>query len=245
MKNVYLVFLFLTACANVPVETQAVPTPIIPVTIPAKDPGKIEATCPPKGVFQAVDASEPVTQRFLDVVKFLGVTTVIRYGDIPGNETLKGKIPKLAEIDMIKKSGLKMLFVFQHNNGSIKSFTTTRGYQDATLMQLLYPNEKVWFYGVDADFVSKQDQAAVLAYAKSFKETADLHGKLVGVYGSGLTLKTLTAAGLAKYTWVAQSTGFAGTKEFSASGKWDLWQDMPRDCGGINVDFNKLQGELK
>jgi hypothetical protein len=38
----------------------------------------------------------------------------------------------------------------------------------------------------------------------------------VGVYGSGHVCQALTQAGLAEYTWLAMSTGWAGSRDFAA-----------------------------
>ena len=39
------------------------------------------------------------------------------------------------------------------------------------------------------------------------------------------------------------SKGFRGTKEYTASDQWNMLQFLDRDCGGINVDFNKVNPE--
>ena len=52
----------------------------------------MESTCPDPGVFGAVDLCQTATQHFLDVMKYLGVKTIIRYYDYQ-HESLVGKTP--------------------------------------------------------------------------------------------------------------------------------------------------------
>src|SRR4051812_43293265 len=60
----------------------------------------------------------------------------------------------------------------------------------------------------------------------------------IGVYGSGLTCKTLLDLGLVKLTWLSQSTGFRGTPEYNPSRRWNLLQLLPKPLCGISVDPN-------
>lgn len=222
----------------------ATSTAIEVVEMPAKRPAVVESTCPGVGEYQAVDASEPVTTRFLEVMKWLKVKTIIRYGDYV-NETIRGKTPKAAELKLIREAGFDMRFVFQHNNSSINSFTTARGTGDANRMKELYPAESIFYFGVDGEFEKSDEQAKVKTYAVAFAAVARTAGKKVGVYGSGLTCKNLMAAGLVDACWLANATGWTGTPAFTATMKWLMKQSLPKNCGGINVDFDKINPALK
>jgi len=208
----------------------------------------MESTCPKPGVFQAVDLSQPVTPRFLATMKYLGIKKIIRYGDHV-NETIKGKTPKAAEIKAILDAGFEFEAVFQHNNrwarrdGTLyNTFTSARGTQDAERMRELYPNLPRWWYGVDFDVVNSTQMAAVEKYAASFKVVAEKYGKEVGAYGSGYSLRILREKGLIKWRWISMSTGFRETRTAMNAKAYDLLQTLDRDCGGINVDFNYVNG---
>lgn len=195
----------------------------------------------------AVDLCEPVTQHFLDSVKERGVKTIIRYYDYP-NETIRGKTPKKDELDLIKKNGFQMLAVFQHNNDRISTFTSERGRKDALraieLAKLWHqPSGSAIYYGVDDEFETDAEQAAVNNYAVAFAEVVRKSGYKLGAYGAGHTLRKLLSSKLVEYAWISQSTGFKGSKDFYESGRWSLKQEMPSDCGGINVDFNIVNPE--
>src|SRR5947199_9513133 len=77
---------------------------------------------------EAVDSSAPVTQNFLDKMKAIGISTVIRYYDHE-DETLPGKTLRRGERDVIVMNGLKIGVVFQHRNNKFASFTAIRGRQ--------------------------------------------------------------------------------------------------------------------
>lgn len=209
----------------------------------------MESTCPAPGIFGAVDLSQPAPQHFLDVMKYLGVKTVIRYYDYE-NESLKGKTPHADEIAMIGKSGFKMLGVFQHSNNSIATFETPgRGTKDATRSVELatlwkQPKGSCIYFGVDFDPSLGSEMTAVKGYAADFAKVARAAGYRVGAYGSGLTLETLLDAGLIDLAWLSMSTGFQHSKAFASGSRWNLHQVKDRTCGGINVDFNYVNGDI-
>ncbi len=210
---------------------------------PVAKPDHLEATCPAPGVFGAVDLSQYCTERFLQTMKYLGVKTVLRYYDVPGSSTLPQKIPTTAELALIKKYGFKVCMVFQHNNSKLASFTSERGKRDAGIVLELakkwgQPKGSGVYFGVDFDPHPGSEMDAVKAYAKEFHSIIHAAGFRVGAYGSGYTMETLTAAGLIELTWLSMSTGFRHSKEYAASGKWNLKQVLDRDCGGINCDFD-------
>lgn len=223
----------------VPVTPEKPQEPGKPVTKPAN----LESTCPAPGVFGAVDLSQYATQRFLDTMKYLGVKTIIRYYDYPGSPTLPQKIPTAAELAMIKANGFKFCGVFQHSNNRIASFTKERGIKDAGKVLEL---AKLWkqpkgsgvYFGVDFDPSESEIVGPIEDYAFEFSKIIRGAGFRVGVYGSGLTLETLFAMGYIELTWLSMSTGFRKSKEYAASGKWNLKQVLDRNCGGINCDFD-------
>jgi hypothetical protein len=237
----------MSCSANIAAPTRPpnVVSPPIQPTPPSKPQPPISVPgCPAPGTIQAVDLSVAVDQKFLDTMKKISVNTVIRYGDYLGNETIRGKIPRQAEIDLIKKNGFKFLAVFQHNNSKFASFTSTRGKADAEEMYKLYPMLPVWYYGVDFD-ASTAQQSNIELYAKAFKVVADKYGKKIGAYGSGRTLTNLFSKGLIDKKWISQSTGFGGTRELTASGKYDMLQKLPvKTCGGKEFDPNIVKGDI-
>lgn len=68
----------------------------------------------------------------------------------------------------------------------------------------------------------------------------------IGAYSNGLTLAALLDAGLIQYAWLSASMGFTGSKEFSKTNRWNLWQRLPIDQNwdGVSVDINDTQGDF-
>jgi hypothetical protein len=211
----------------------------------------VDLTGCPTFAFNAVDVAKPVTQKFLDAMKAKGVKVIIRYGDHP-NETIKGKTPKKEELDLIKNNGFQFLAVFQHNNrwqnyttgaayDTFQKIPAQRGKMDAERMQVLYPNARSWYYGVDFDAYTAQQLKQVEIYGRAFKEVADKYGKPVGAYGGGTALTMLRDKGLIKYLWVSMSTGFSGTKALTQSGKYHMLQKLWKPlCQGFSLDADVM-----
>jgi hypothetical protein len=53
----------------------------------------------------------------------------------------------------------------------------------------------------------------------------------IGVYGSGLCCDLIVGKGLAAFSWLSQSTGFAGSKAYAALARYNLIQGMPELVG--------------
>lgn len=218
---------------------------------PQLEPGPAIKGCP-TFAFNAVDVAEPVTQAFLDAMKKKGVKLIIRYGDHP-NETIKGKTPKAAELELIRKNGFQFLAVFQHNNrwahyttgaayDTFRSAAASRGKLDAERMRELYPKARSWYYGVDFDAYTKEQLAGVETYAREFKKVADKYGKPVGAYGGGTALEMLAGKGLITYKWISMSTGFSGTAALTQSGRFHLLQKLWKEkCAGLSLDADVMK----
>lgn len=71
----------------------------------------------------------------------------------------------------------------------------------------------------------------------------------IGAYSSGMICKNLLANKLVDFCWLAMSTGWPGSKEFQASGKWSLIQQRTTFCKGwqfkeqemARFDFNRIK----
>jgi Domain of unknown function (DUF1906) len=72
----------------------------------------------------------------------------------------------------------------------------------------------------------------------------------VGGYGSGATCNMLLRKKLVSFCWAAMSTGWPGSKQFIASGRWSLAQQHTTFCKGwtfngketARFDFNRIKG---
>jgi hypothetical protein len=56
----------------------------------------------------------------------------------------------------------------------------------------------------------------------------------VGVYGSGLCCGTLVERGMAELSWLSQSSGFAGSRQYADQKRYDLIQMLPARIVGAD-----------
>lgn len=100
------------------------------------------------------------------------------------------------------------------------------------------------YFAVDYD-ASKDDIAGPITdyfdgIVESFRaEGLGNPGYKVGVYGSGATCRAMIAAGVVDFTWLAQSTGWAGHESFV---DWNLKQGAGTNLCGIDVDTDEARG---
>jgi len=195
---------------------------------------------------EAVDSSAPVNQSFLDQMKAIGISTIIRYYDHEA-ETLPGKTLRRGERDAIVMNGLKMGVVFQHRNNKFASFTALRGRQDAERSLVLaaensQPRGSAIYFGVDGPWNTPYELSNIMAYFREVNARMAGSGYRVGVYGSGLVCNTLLANSLAELCWLAAPTAWPDFSAYYQTKRWKLVQLPTTQCGGRSVDFNLTNG---
>jgi len=120
--------------------------------------------------------------------------------------------------------GLKIFSIYENGNPTSSSyFTTQRGNSDAhtafaRAQSAGQPLGSAIYFAIDYD-ASYQDLPKIKLYAYEFRRTLyalcdalgeKIHRYSVGVYGSGLVCEVLFDVGIAHYTFLAQSKGWAG-----------------------------------
>ncbi|WP_102110223.1 glycoside hydrolase domain-containing protein [Oceaniglobus roseus] len=208
--------------------------------------------CKPGSGVDMVDTSMIVDDAFLSAMRDIGVTTIARYYDTE-DETIPGKRLRPEEPALIKSYGMSLVVVFQHNNNKAETFNDweRRGPADAAealklAAQFRQPPNGAIYFGVDGDFVGPGaafHTDDVIRYFEAINDTFDRAGVSypVGVYGSGETCATLFAEQLAGFCWLSHSHGFTGTPAALEGGWYDIEQFLPTECGGREVDFNRLR----
>lgn len=207
-----------------------------------------EETNPVKKGGRAVDLSRPVNQTFLNAVKALGVSTIIRYYDHP-NETIRGKTLRRRERDLILKNGLKIAVVFQHNNNQLSSFTEERGKADAQrslalAAENLQPLDSAIYFGVDGSWGSSAELERIKLYVGTASTVIRQAGLRMGVYGSGRVCMMVLIQNLADHCWLANAKGWPDYNLFFKSNQWMLRQFLPEKIGDFEVDFNDINPEV-
>lgn len=271
MKNliVVLLALSLTSCASLleapPPTGKDITLEEIPAPAPAPDtkpaaPRSVkvpsnckdileaaDAGCPKPGQYQAVDLATYVDAKLANILACSGITTILRYYDWPGQETIKGKMPTKAEMELLNSMGFKHARIFQHNNSKLATFTDERGAIDANhsikqAREAGATKGRAIYFGVDGDFYTEADRAKIKAYFKAAAPLVRAAGFRVGMYGSGGNCEMLKAAGLVdgELCWIAASSwGWSGTKAILEKGKgFALKQYVNKSCAGKSMDYN-------
>lgn len=246
MKPIFLffaiaAFILLTRCTVQPTDQGG------SGSVPPPDLGKPTAPCFEPGTYEAVDMSVPADEAFIKLMVQHKVKTVIRYYDW-AVESIKGKTPKAEELALLKKYGLKTMGVFQHFNSSYSTFTDpSRPAKDlARILELAklwgQPKGSAAYVGVDGDFWTTEQKAAVKKYFSGITPGLRAAGYRVGMYGSGANCESLRAAGLidGDLCMIAGASGWSRTKEVLASGKYALKQRVHQKCGGKELDYNTV-----
>jgi hypothetical protein len=197
----------------------------------------------------AVDLSSPVDQHFLEKMKQIGITTIIRYFDHV-EETIKGKTLRRNERDLILMNGFKIAVVFQHNNDKFSTFTPERGDADAERSLVLahenlQPSGSAIYFGVDGPWKDPDQLDNIKSYFSRLKARLAGSGYRIGIYGSGLVCRQLIGGGFAELCWLANPVTWPEYSKYKATRQWKLLQlRFPRGnlCAGHAVDFDVTNG---
>jgi uncharacterized protein (TIGR02594 family) len=181
-----------------------------------------------------VDTNEDTTGH-LTALKSDHVGTVIRYvGRTSGAKVLISA----PEARAVAAAGMNLGLVFEGNG---RPSGTAVGIADGQLAlqqasEVGAPQGACIYYAVDYD-APQSDMAGIGAAFTAFKAAVS-PTYAVGCYGSGSVNSQLLAAGLIKYRWITQSSGFSGSKAAVAAGQYELLQHLPQTVGGLDCDPN-------
>ena len=187
----------------------------------------------------------------LPKLKALGYDTAIRYYDHTVHDPVPSwKVLSVHEAVQIMSAGFNIVAVYESTN-NIKYMA---GEADGLLHgkragwyatnKIHQPMGSAIYFAVDMDLGSSAINQKILPYfrgvAAGLKQTCA--GGIpydIGVYGSGDTCRAVLDAGLAKFAWLANATGWSGFKQFEASGRWHLKQQTTRKLtGGVAYGYD-------
>ena len=167
-------------------------------------------------------------------LKQAGIDFVFRYYST--TTTLSQKRLTLSEADAIIAAGLMIGIVYEDGPTLASYFTNARGVQDATnafntAISLGQPSGSAIYFTVDYDASADEISGPILDYFNGVNQglqSASAGGAVtfaIGVYGSGDVCAFIKGqSGIAKYSWLSESTGFSGSAAYSA---WDVDQAVP------------------
>lgn len=173
-----------------------------------------------------------------DCLAAAGLSFVVRYYSRTTRQAEKQLRPR--EAAELARAGLDIAVVYQDNARLTADFGLERGKLDgasafAAAGQVGQPAGSAIYFAVDTDFSAAEIAQHVVPYFQGVRQALDAASGGaslydVGVYGSGLTCRTLRAAGLVRFTWLAEATGWRESAAYTA---WDMKQfvtDAPL-CG--------------
>lgn len=194
-------------------------------------------------IISGVDSSSACTSSSISCLQASGITFVGRY--YSRTTQIPGKKLTQSEAELISAAGLQLVAVYEDGPTSYSYFSAARGTADADgAMQqaeaIGQPEGSAIYFTVDYDAEQSDIAGNITAY---FQAVVDAIGNVyeVGVYGSGATCSAILGAGLAKYAWLAQSTGWSGYSEFT---DWSIKQGPETSVCGLNSDTDDAHGEF-
>lgn len=200
-----------------------------------------------------IDTASNTTDH-IECLKQAGVETIIRYYNHKNHTRLPTKRLEPKEANVISENGLNIVVIFQCTNNKALYFSKKQGSMDAerafdwASTTILQPYGTAIYFAVDYNASKKELEDHIIPYFTAIQDVFNKKNEgnyKVGVYGSGLTTKTLYKKGLADYRWLSQSTGFKGTEEAIKKEEYELLQKYnPKDkiCT-LSIDRNKDNGE--
>jgi len=173
-------------------------------------------------------------------IKAQGYDFVARYYAQSGAKRLTA-----GEAQALSAAGLRIVAVWESGTPTATDyFSHARGVDDGTsayhaAMLLGQPAGSSIYFAVDYDASMAAIAGAVADYfrgvADGFVAIAGSQAAAyaIGAYGSGATCSWLLGHALARYAWLAQSTGWTGYQGFS---NWNIKQGGETNILGIAID---------
>jgi peptidoglycan hydrolase-like protein with peptidoglycan-binding domain len=158
------------------------------------------------------------------------------------------KAMTLTEVQALSAAGLNIIAVFENSNNKPVFFSSDIGSQQAAsaLAQAAAigqpPFTAIYFavdYNASVDDVNGPITDYFTAIKNAFAAAATQY--VIGVYGSGLTCRVIRDAGLAQFTWLTCSMGFAEYDNFRKQA--DIVQLAPQRTlvAGLEIDDDIAQ----
>ena len=153
----------------------------------------------------------------------------------------------LGEARALSQAGLGIGVVWETSGTRAGFFTRAQGLADGAAAfrmareSIGQPFGSAIYFAVDYDPTQADLDGPVGNYFTGVH--AALHAAMegrpsyrVGVYGSGLCCGTLVETGAASLSWLSQSTGFAGSRQYAQQMRYDVMQLLPvRIPGGDGI----------
>lgn len=200
---------------------------------------------------QAFDTNRDCSS-FLPFLRDRGFRTAIRY------YTASERPKRLShgEAQRISAAGFSMAAVYQDTAREAEDFSEAIGRaagkraHEYALSTIGQPADSAIYFSVDFDASTSELSGHIVPFFRGVRaemEEAALGAVAyrMGVYGSGLTCRTLLEAELVEFTWLSMSMGFRESRKFRDGGKWNLLQSLevknvPTPAGRFSFDPDEI-----
>jgi len=181
--------------------------------------------------FIALDTNQNAT-RMADCMKAQGITAIGRYYT---RNRANAKILKPDEARALSAAGIRIWTVYQNRHRLRVDFSAVKGKQEAedaldyAKHVINQPPGSAIYFSADFDATAAEVSSAILPHFQAVAAAFTAAGNpyRIGVYSSGAVCQALLDAGVVQLTWLSQSSGFRGTAQFKASGRWNILQALP------------------
>jgi Domain of unknown function (DUF1906) len=148
----------------------------------------------------------------------------------------------VSEAKLLSASGVKLVAVWEAQGDKLASFSHQCGVDDSTRAYRLattvgQPGGTPIYFAVDFDAAQSAVAGAIHDYFQGVADgfaaiSRNNSAYLIGVYGSGLVCSWLKGRNLVTHTWLSQSMGWAGSKNFK---DWNILQHLGGDPYGLGL----------
>lgn len=144
----------------------------------------------------------------------------------------------LGEARALSGAGLKIGVVWETSGTHAAFFTRAQGLADGAQAFRMaseaigQPFGSAIYFAVDYDPTQADIDGGIANYftgvrAALYVANVGQPSYRVGVYGSGLCCGALVERGMAELSWLSQSSGFAGSRQYAEQKRYDLIQMLP------------------
>jgi hypothetical protein len=184
---------------------------------------------PAMSVLRGLDTTVELTRHAV-ALKEQGIDFVLRYYSRDAGKNLS-----LGEARALSAAGLQIGVVWEAAGTNVGYFTRAQGLEDGACAWRLareaigQPFGSSIYFAVDFDPTQADIDGAIQDYftgvhAALYAAGSGAPSYQVGVYGSGLCCATLVESGAARFSWLAQSGAYAGTRQYAEQKLYNLIQ---------------------
>jgi hypothetical protein len=190
-------------------------------------------------VLNGLDTTMELT-RHAGALKAQGYDFVLRYYSNNAAKNLS-----LGEARALSGAGLQIGVVWETSGTHATFFTRAQGLADGAQAfrmareSIGQPFGSAIYFAVDYDPTQADLDGGISNYftgvrAALYVANDGQPSYRVGVYGSGLCCGTLVERGIASLSWLSQSSGFAGSRQYADQKRYDLIQMLPARIVGAD-----------